>query len=231
MKSDGTIEHLTADFAYEITELERNIGRRRETDYIMSFPKWIVLGIITLGIAAILMYYRLIKRRNEHFKRQRRIVESVVTILKVKASVSTDITLELSRMFSIIKDVRDEEGEKSAAFWVILSMITGWFAALYVFYFLMRDVYTHSQRQRDFVDEFVSAMSKLGVDVTAIATAAQYQYQVPRRSFAKYLVLSIITMGIFGIFWLYVIFKDWNDHFKTQWLVEDQILSSIKKLP
>jgi hypothetical protein len=197
----------------------------------MSFPKWIVLGIVTLGIAAIFMYYRLIKRRNEHFKRQRRIVESVVTILRVKASMHTDITPELSRMSSIIKDVRDEEGERSAALWAILLIITYWLAGLYVFYFLMRDVYIHSHRQRDFVDEFVKAMSKLGVDVTAIATTAQLQYQVPKRSFAKYFVLGIITMGIFGIYWLYVVFKDWNDHFKTQWLVEDQILSSIKRLP
>lgn len=218
------------EFVSEISELEGNIERRRETDLIMSFPKWIVLSIITLGIAGIVMFYRLIKRRAEHFKRQRRIVEAMETIMRAKASKHTDITPEVTKMSLINKGMRDEEGEKSAALWTILSIFTG-IGGLYVWYFLMRDIYTHSNRQRDFVDEFVKVMSKLGVDTSAIATSVKAQYQVPKRSFAKYLVLTIVTIGIFGIYWAYVIFKDWNDHFKTQWLLEDEIQSGIKRLP
>ena len=225
-------ERLASIPVSELVELERNIARRKETDRVMSFPKWILLAIISLGIAGSLADYRLITRRNEHLKRQRRCEESTLNILQSK-NIRVDIASELAKMSSIRKDGNEEEEEKSAILWVILALIP--FASivsnLYVAYFLTRDVYRHHVRQKEFVDEFVNAANRLGIDTSVLDNAIKAQYQVPKRGFGKYILLSIVTFGIFAFYWYYVIFKDWNNHFKTQWGLEDEILSVIKRIP
>jgi len=220
----------SSELVSNIADLEANVKRREDTDVVMSFPKWFILSLITLGIVGIYVLYKLIKRRNEHFKRQKRVMENIESIVKaVSEKRDSDITLDLAKMSRAIRDAREEETEKSAALWVILSFVTG-IAGLYIYYFLMKDVYRHSRRQNDIIEGCTGALSTLGVSTTGISTASGYQYQVPKRSFALYIILTIITLGIFGIYWLYVIFKDWNEHFKTQWQLEDEILTSIKSL-
>ena len=213
----------------ELVELDRNVSRRKETDRIMSFPKWFVLSIITLGIAGIIADYRLITRRNEHFKRQKRCEESMLKLLESKSN-RVDIATELAKMSSIRKDYDEEEGEKSAILWTILSVVTG-IAGLYVIYFLTRDVYRHHLRQNEYVGEFVNSINKLGIETSILSSAIKAQYQVPKRGFFKYLLLSIVTLGIFGVYWYYVVYEDWNNHFKTQWVVEDEILAVVQRMP
>ena len=53
---------------------------------------------------------------------------------------------------------------------------------------------------------------------------------LPDRSFVLYLILTIITLGIFGIYWLYVLLKDPNEHFKHHILVEDRLLGQLESV-
>lgn len=221
---------MSSDIDSAIADLERSVSRKKETDRIMSFPKWIILSIVTFGIAGIVMLYFLIERRNEHFKRQKRLVEGIETIMKAHAEKNDKINPETAKISSLVKDVRDEEGERSSFLWVILQFLTG-IAGLYVMYFLSSDLYKHFKRQNEIIVEYISAIDKLGVDTSSLMNLAKTQYPVPKKEFVLYIALSIITFGIFAIYWLYTIFRDWNNHFQSQWTAEDQILASIRSLP
>jgi len=221
---------MSSDINSAIADLERSVSRKKETDRIMSFPKWIILSIVTLGFAGLLMQYFLIERRNEHFKRQKRIVEGIETIMKAHAEKNDKINSETAKISSLVKDVRDDEGERSSILWIFLIFVTG-VAGLYVMYFLTSDVYKHFKRQNMIIEEYISAVGTLGGDTSSLKNLHKAQYLVPERSFVLYFVLSIVTFGIFTIYWLYTIFKDWNNHFQSQWPAEDQILASIRNLP
>ena len=221
---------MSSDIDSAIADLERSVSRKKETDRIMSFPKWIILSIVTFGFAGLLMQYFLIERRNEHFKRQKRIVEGIETIMKAHAEKNDKINSETAKISSLVKDVRDDEGERSSFLWIFLMVVTG-VAGFYVLYFLTSDVFKHFKRQNEIIVEYISAIGKLGGDTSPLMNLAKTQYPVPERSFVLYFVLSIVTFGIFTIYWLYTIFKDWNNHFQSQWPAEDQILASIRNLP
>lgn len=212
-----------------IERVRMNMRDREETDAVMSFATWFLIGIITAGIAWLYVEYKLIKRRNEHFKRQWKLMESLESILKsIGDSKRADISAALAAMSSARKDSVDNEEEKSAGVWVILSIITGSIAGLYVMYFLTVDIYKHFKNQSRFVNALVSGMNSLGVtNVASIPITVESQYEVPSRSFALYLVLTIITLGIFGIYWSYIIFKDYNEHFRTQWRLEDELVQNL----
>lgn len=225
---------MSSDIDSAIADLERSVSRKKETDRIMSFPKWIILSIVTFGIAGIVMLYFLIERRNEHFKRQKRLVEGIETIMKAHAEKNNKINPETAKISSLVKDVRDEEGERSSILWVALAVLTGgvaFIAGFYVMYFLSSDLYKHFKRQNEIIVEYISAIEKLGVDTSSLMNLAKTQYPVPKKEFVLYIALSIITFGIFAIYWLYTIFRDWNNHFQSQWTAEDQILASIRSLP
>ncbi|MFQ5950797.1 MAG: DUF4234 domain-containing protein, partial [Candidatus Geothermarchaeales archaeon] len=50
---------------------------------------------------------------------------------------------------------------------------------------------------------------------------------MPERSVVLYLVLSIVTLGIFGIYWLYTLIDDPNLHFRHHIHTEDDALGAL----
>lgn len=206
-----------------------NIREREESDAIMSFATWFLITIITVGIAGLYVTYKLIKRRNEHFKRQWKLMENLENVLRfIAEKKGTDIGAALGAMNGARRDCMTSEEEKSAGLWIILSIITGSIASLYVLYFLTDDIYKHYRNQTRFVNGLVSGMNSLGIsNVAQFPITVESQYEVPSKSFALYLILTILTLGIFGIYWSYTIFRDYNEHFKTQWRLEDEVLQNL----
>ena len=43
-----------------------------------------------------------------------------------------------------------------------------------------------------------------------------------------FLLLSIVTCGIYGLYWMYVMIKDLNDHFMAQVAWEDFLLTALR---
>jgi len=52
-------------------------------------------------------------------------------------------------------------------------------------------------------------------------------YPIPDRSFVLYFILSIITVGIFSVYWIYVLLTDPNSHFRQQALIEDTVVAQF----
>jgi len=95
---------------------------------------------------------------------------------------------------------------------------------LYTFYFLAVDAGKHAARQRRFMTIASAALSKIGISLP------RETYRIPQRSFALYFILTIITLGIFGIYWEYVLFKDFNDHFEDHRIWEEALSTALASL-
>lgn len=79
--------------------------------------------------------------------------------------------------------------------------------AFIILYYLSRDLQTHELHQ----DKF-------------LATAFPQRMFMPQTiPIKKYALISIATLGIGGIYWLYKIVNLYNAHFKAQWQVEKEI--------
>lgn len=194
-----------------------------------SYAIFMAASLVYLVIQAVLLYL-LIKRRSEHLIRDVGIRESLINYIRSLAAETGKaelVTAEVATMSSIHAEANAEERYKSPILWTILCIIPmiGWFIALYVFYFLTKDPIRHDRRQTAFIQQAQLALSKLG-RVVAFPTWKQ----LPDRSYFLYLILTLIT-GIFAIYWLYVLIKDFNEHFKAQWQFEDQVYSAMMAPP
>jgi hypothetical protein len=175
-------------------------------------------------IVNILLIYELVKRRNTHFKRQLFLLEDLVTAAKaITMKKGVDAQVSLASCDRTVREARADETEKSAVLWAILSVFL-FPLVWYVYYFLMKDFYKHERREDGFWEDMSRILDKNGVKFSV----PRRTEPMPERSFALYFVLSIVTLGLFGIYWIYVLLKDPNRHFIYHVQVEDQLLTSLE---
>src|SRR2546428_9039320 len=91
----------------------------------------------------------------------------------------------------------------------------------------MRHFGRHRKRGALFNNDTLSTLNALGVPIN-------FPYRnppIPDRSFALYFVLTLITGSIFGVYWVYVLVTDPNNHFRQQMLIEDTIMAQLSGTP
>lgn len=217
--------------------VEADIRRRVDTDRQMSFGAYIlwiiVLTVFTLGIGTIIygyiIEYQLVDRRNQHFARQHALLYNVLRVLRERADASNDAKAlaHVDRAEGMLNDAAMREGERNAWLWgVILPLVTLGIAGLYTLWFLTVDYRRHSVRQREIWD----TISECFRASTGKSIAVVDESVLPDRNFWIYLLLTILTLGLFGIYWMYVLFSDPNNHFARQAFAEDQTVSYLRAL-
>lgn len=205
--------------------------------YTSSSPDFFLFPLITSIIlvllltlisyvVSIILRFKLVNRRNTHFRRQSFFYDDLVKAVRTIAlKKSVDVEVALSSCERTVWETRAEETEKSAGLWAILTVVPliGSIAEWYVNYFLMKDFYNHEKREDGFWDNVTRVLNKCDVSVSL----SRRDEAVPDRSFVLYFILAIITLGLFGIYWLFVLLKDPNGHFKYHVQVEDRLLNAL----
>ena len=190
---------------------------------LLSIAFLYLFGIINF-IVSIILIYKLVRRRNTHFKRQNFLFEDIVTAVKAIATKKgVDVQVGLASCERTVRETKAEETEKSAVLWAILSAII-FLADWYVRYFLMNDFYKHERREDGFWEDISRILDKCDVKFSV----PRRMEMLPGRSFVLYLILTIITLGLFGVYWIYVLLKDPNQHFRYHIQIEDQLVTTLE---
>ena len=79
--------------------------------------------------------------------------------------------------------------------------------AFLITYYLSKDLRAHEEHQDKFLE-------------SAFPERMFMPQTIPIR---KYAIITIVTLGVGGIYWLYKIINMYNAHFKAQWKVEKEI--------
>jgi hypothetical protein len=192
----------------DLLEIEKNIESRKETDRIMWFSMWFLLSIVSFGMAWFPMIYYLIKRRNAHFSRQEELEKLILNKLRRTRSVEKPITENLVQ-------------PRNLKAWTVLSFLI--VPSFYIFYFLKSDLEKHGEHEHNFLAEVVALANESEVNLNI------HSFRVTKNfALDKYLIFSVVTFGLASAYWLYRIFNDYNNHFKMQWKIEDELLSFLR---
>jgi hypothetical protein len=197
-----------------LLKIEQNIASRKETDKIMWFSMWAILSVASFGIAWFPMIYYLIKRRNAHFLRQEKLEELILN--KLRKTPSPEKTVLDSKSIKACPT-------RNETLWIISTILI--IPAFYVFYFLKSDLQKHEEHEQVFLHEVTTLGKDMGVPLTIQSYAT-----TPCFPIGKYIVFSVVTFGLATAYWLYQIFNDYNNHFKMQWIIEDELFTFLKEL-
>jgi len=184
-------------------------------------------SIIATALLVILLY-RLFKRNNNHTRREAMLRVAMIDHIKARA-VETGSSQKLSPQIQTMESINYEsmvnEPERSAVLWDVLPIVpvVGWIFFLIALYYLTSYAPAHDRRWHAFTQQTQSAGSQLGMTMILPSWKT-----LPERSFIIYLILTIVTFGIFIIYWYYVLIKDMNEHYRTQWQFEDQLLGELQ---
>ena len=185
----------------------------------LAFGIYLILAVFATAIN-VYVVYKWVSRRNEHFKRQRLLFNSIKDFLKSKG-------FDVSGLETICMEIDIEETEKNAVLWALIQFVpyVGGFLLIYVYHFLNKDFYRHEKREEHFLSALSNVLSKAGFDFSYI----RYN-TIPDRSTILYLVLTILTFGFFGLYWVYTLTKDPNNHFVEHRKWEDTMLNILRRL-
>lgn len=178
-------------------------------------------------IVNIYVIYKLVWRRNEHFKRQQLLFAALIELLKRKTEKNSELREKVSVLERRLKETEVDEEEKNAFLWAILQLVpyAGTLLLLYVFHFLNADFRKHEYREIFFVEDLSRLLSSLGIDFSPKLTR-----RVPERNTVLYTLLTIVTMGIFALYWIYTLAKDPNEHFRQHEIWENELLRLLNKI-
>jgi uncharacterized integral membrane protein len=193
----------------------------------------IILGImlvsIGLAISHAILTHKLVKRRDEHFRRDAVLREGMSEYLGA-ISMASGVDLNVERWTLNTVHYSNQNQDRGAGLWamlVALIPIIPFLGIIFLVYsqvFLTRDTQEHDEKQRNFNYQYqvgLARAGKLGDD--------NFVWQpIPRRDVAIYVILTILTLGMFLPYWWYVNIVDMNTHMANQWKFEEMLVKKLQ---
>ncbi len=82
--------------------------------------------------------------------------------------------------------------------------------------------------ERSYGENVLWVFGRLGTELPTPSPTPSGRVAVPQRNTALFLVLSIVTVGLFGIFWRFTVMADGNAHFHSDATMEDVIVHGLR---
>jgi len=234
------------------------IGQRGSTDEMI--PEWWILlpllaiilsvGVSILGlfvpvlagiagiaisiaatVIVLLLIYKLLKRHNLHLVREANLRRAVIDYFKFKGEekgAGYNVYQYTQAMEGTDREGLATEKPQDALLWTILCIIPiiNLIAYILIAYWLTSFSSAHDRRFYAFAQNSQYAGSQIGMG----NIMPPMWRPVPDRSFILYFILTIITFGLFAIYWVYVLIKDVNEHFKNEWEFEDALARELQRV-
>jgi hypothetical protein len=186
---------------------------------------------LIVAIVVLLLIYKLLKRHNLHMAREAALRRGTIDFFKFKAEekgVGPQVSQYTQAMENIDREGLGSEKPQDALLWTILCIIPfiNYVAYILIGYWLTNFSPGHDRRFFAFAQNTQYAGTQIGMQ----NLLPPMWRPVPERSFLLYIILTIITLGLFAIYWVYVLIKDLNEHFQNQWEFEDALSREIQKV-
>ncbi|HWM35822.1 MAG TPA: DUF4234 domain-containing protein [Streptomyces sp.] len=214
-----------------VQRVDRYVHQRRFTD--QRLVSWVLyfflLSWVTLGIYAIYLFYVRMQRADRFRDRRVHYYDAVVASTRQYAEVSGQydaIHDDLDDLERFVKErFTDEHKPIEAGSSLILSIITLGIYGLYATYRMMRFWWEIQLTEQDFDEKLSLIWTSLGITRYPVTFEADEELH---RSFGMYLLLTIVTLGIFGIVWDYRLHTDPDRVYPEFHSAEDLVLSALR---
>jgi hypothetical protein len=209
--------------------------RRNETDYIFSF--WTALGwtVLTCGIYGFYVIYQLARRSKEHNLRRMELLDAATTFAWEQAQAK-GLAEELRPSFDTIGQHMGALRQVSTEFrdptvWMVLYIVAtfvslGFVVDMILYVLLDGDLVKHDYAEGAIENELATIYDRLGAPVARPDPGRLKQ----RHNYGARIAVSILTCGIYLLWWTYDIMVEGNNHFRHNWSWEDSLAHSTQQL-
>ena len=214
-----------------VNVLDRSIKQRRESD--TSLINWwlytLLVGPVTFHIYTIVLFFKRIGRIDGFSARKHAYYDSLLEWTERYAR-------QLNREDAVHHELADLRSEVNAAYSgnlrklnagtsFLLTIVTLGIYGLIVLYRMNRYWWDAQVLEQDFDDKLSQIWTKLDLMRYPLSFNVD---QSKRRGYALYLILSIVTFGIWGLVWDYKIHTDPDNLYPSFHSVEDTVLQTVR---
>jgi hypothetical protein len=215
-----------APTAAPIQRIQTAYAARAETDYLFSF--WTAFGwtLLSCGIYGLYVLYHLVKRSVDHNKRRLELLDAATALAWERATAERRadelrphferIGAEMGVLRAMTTDFRDP------MIWTILAVVASGIVQIILYVLLDQDLVKHDRSERAIEAELAAVYGALGADVPAPAGAPKQPH-----SYGGRVIATIVSFGIYGLFWLYNIMEEGNLHYQENWAWEDGLRAGL----
>ena len=224
-------QQLPAELVHSVTKIDRAIKLRRDND--VPLTSWwlyvLLLSWITFGIYSIVVFFKRIHRIDRFGERKHAYYDGVLEWTERQAEQQG----KLDVVRADVVDLRDEVQRAyqknlrpiKAGLSFLLTIVTIGIYGFVVLYRMNRYWWDAQTVEQDFDDRLSQIWTKLGL------TRYPLTFQLDpskRRSYALYLILSFLTVGIWALVWDYKIHTDPDRLFGEFHGIEDSVLQVVR---
>jgi len=226
--------HMPVSYTYTITNEESQLYRGGLTNSLIKSQSLQMMapfigGIFLIGIAFIIIVFiieiyvmhRWLDARNKHFTRS-------IEFFKLVSDYVNDKVPEDAKEYA--KEFRGSvdtlaswrRSEIGSIAWAILVAI--FTLGVYLLTLLTIEYYTHRRLEMEVVNKLNNLFEKLNI------SKAEWLERFGEREVLLYALITILTLGLFQIYWFYAVTKDQNEHFDIHMKFEEDVIRSLEKL-
>jgi hypothetical protein len=220
-----------ADIVHSVTKIERAIKARSQSDttLINYWLYFFLVSWVTAGIYPIVLYFKRNGRIDRFSERRKAYYDALIDwtgLYAQQEGKQAEVHYLLSDMRSeidaaYIKNLRPIKALQS----FLLTIITFGIYQFWVLYRLNQYWWDAQLVEQDFDDKLSQAWTKLSLTRYPISFVVD---QGKRREYWLYLLLSVVTFGIWYIVWDYKIHTDPDKLFNGFHATEDTVLQVIR---
>lgn len=193
-----------------------------------------VVGVLSLNLVLLLVFglialltpvlihgvinRTLIRRMTRHFERENRLRGALIEYLHAKAAEEKKLDAAAGSLLAMAmihgEALAYDRGR--SVYWSFAVSLPG--IRWYFFWFISKFPYEHEQRWVRFLRHAETAARSIGVPF-----AVPEIKPVKRHNFWLFLVLSLLTTGLFVAYWYLVLIRDPHKHFRNHVQVDDAL--------
>lgn len=202
---------------------------RASTDYLFSF--WTALGwtILTLGVFGLFVLYQLVRRMRDHNRRRIELLDAALAVAWEDAgrqSLREELAPAFARAAGHLGVMRQMTTDfRDPTVWLVLAFVTS-IAQIVAYVLLDQDLVRHDQAEGGVEHELAMIYGRLGHPL-----ASPDPSRVKGRdNYVARIIVSVVTFGIYGLWWLHDQMVKPNEHFQANWAQEDQLARAVEAI-
>ena len=189
-----------------------------------------VIGLLGVATSSGLAYfvYSLVNVRNQHFAREQALLMEGLRLAKGNTPQGNlRALIPLDSASQSLQTLVHEEGEKSAVLLALLVLIPyfGMMVLIFILATLSKDMRKHESREEMVLDDLDRSVRE-----SSLLPLVRRSGFIPRRQVAVFVLASVLTLGAFTLFWLYLAIEDFRPHFEYHARFEPSLLSTLSRV-
>jgi len=203
---------------------------RAATDYIFNY--WTALGwtLLTLGFYGYYVFYQMFRRMRDHNARRLELLDAAVNFGWEEAGrrgLQGELAPSFQRAGAHLAVLRKMTTDfREPLVWMLLSFIAGGIVHIVGFILLDQDLVNHERAEVGIEYELAVIFGRLGQDLPFPDPGRVKG----RHNYVGRVVVTIVTFGIYFLWWYYNIMVEPNRHFYRNWAQEDSLAAAVQGL-